>query len=150
MRFSDDLFLICGLAEPLSLLLGLVFWFCWRLLTVGWLAAAPLLRRLTLRLVSLSDRRLRLRDSLLLVVLPSRKRTWNSRKFKVKTAYRSKRTSLKPQSNRDTTFQSMINAKLSKQRFWHCHENGLIKTIQTIPHNLYVSVKSSSLYWGLG
>ena len=35
-----------------------------------------------------------------------------------------------------TTLQSMINAKLSKQRFWHCHENGLIKTIQTIPHNL--------------
>ena len=20
--------------------------------------------------------------------------------------------------------------------FWHCYENGLIKTIQTIPHNL--------------
>ena len=35
-----------------------------------------------------------------------------------------------------TTLQSMMNAKLSKQRFWHCHENGLIKTIQTIPHNL--------------
>ena len=35
-----------------------------------------------------------------------------------------------------TTLQSMINAKLSKQRFWHCHENGLIKTIQMIPHNL--------------
>ena len=49
-----------------------------------------------------------------------------------------------------TTLQSMINAKLSKQRFWHCHENGLIKTNQTIPHNLLVCVKSSSLYWGLG
>ena len=24
----------------------------------------------------------------------------------------------------------------SKQRFWHCHENGPIKTIQTIPVNL--------------
>ena len=34
------------------------------------------------------------------------------------------------------TLQSMMNAKLSKQRFRHCHENGLIKTIQTIPHNL--------------
>ena len=30
-----------------------------------------------------------------------------------------------------TTLQSRMNAKLSKQRFWHCHENGLIKTIQT-------------------
>ena len=39
-----------------------------------------------------------------------------------------------------TTLQSMMNAKLSKQRFWHCYENGLFKTIQTIPHNLYVSV----------
>ena len=43
----------------------------------------------------------------------------------------------------------MMNAKLSKQRFWHCHENGLIKTIQTIPHNLYVSFKLTSLYCGL-
>ena len=48
-----------------------------------------------------------------------------------------------------TTLQSIMNAKLSKHRFWHCHENRLIKTIQTIPHNLYVSVKSASLYWGL-
>ena len=48
-----------------------------------------------------------------------------------------------------TTLQSMMNAKLSKQRFRHCHENGLIKTIQTIPHNLYVSVKLTSLYCGL-
>ena len=45
-----------------------------------------------------------------------------------------------------TTLQSMVNAKLSPHRFWPCHENGLIKTIQTIPHNLHVSVKSSSLY----
>ena len=43
----------------------------------------------------------------------------------------------------------MINPKLSQQRFWHCHENGLIKTIQTIPHNLYVSFKLASLYCGL-
>ena len=35
-----------------------------------------------------------------------------------------------------TTLQSVMNAKLSKHRFWYCHENGLIKTIQTIPHNL--------------
>ena len=33
-----------------------------------------------------------------------------------------------------TTLQSMMNTKLSKQRFWHCYENGLIKTIQTLPH----------------
>ena len=35
-----------------------------------------------------------------------------------------------------TTLQSVMNAKLSKHRFWHCHEDRLIKTIQTIPHNL--------------
>ena len=35
-----------------------------------------------------------------------------------------------------TTLQSMMNVKLSKQRFRHCYENGLIKMIQTIPHNL--------------
>ena len=34
------------------------------------------------------------------------------------------------------TLQFIMNAKLSKQRFWHCYENGLIKTIQSIPHNL--------------
>ena len=38
--------------------------------------------------------------------------------------------------------QSMMNAKLSQ----HWHENGLIKTVQTIPHNLYVSVKLTSPY----
>ena len=48
-----------------------------------------------------------------------------------------------------TTLQSMMNAKLSPHRFWPCHENGLIKTIQTIPHNLYVSFKCTSLYCGL-
>ena len=42
-----------------------------------------------------------------------------------------------------------MNAKLSKQRFWHCHENELIKTIQTIPHNLYVSVKSAFPFLGI-
>ena len=30
-----------------------------------------------------------------------------------------------------TTPQSIMNAKLSHLRFWHCRENGLIKTIQT-------------------
>ena len=43
----------------------------------------------------------------------------------------------------------MMNAKLSQHRFWHCHENELIKTIQMITHNLYVSVKLTSLYCGL-
>ena len=47
------------------------------------------------------------------------------------------------------TLQSMVNAKLSQQRFWPCHENGLIKTIQTKPHNLQGSVKLTSLYCGL-
>ena len=48
-----------------------------------------------------------------------------------------------------TTLQSKMNAKLSPQRFWACHENELIKTIQTIPHNPYVSFKSASLNCGL-
>ena len=43
----------------------------------------------------------------------------------------------------------MMNAKLSLHGFRHCHENGLIKTIQTIPHNLFVSFKLTSLYCGL-
>ena len=45
-----------------------------------------------------------------------------------------------------TTLQSIMNAKLSKQSFWHCYENELIKTIQMIPHKLYESVKLTSLY----
>ena len=49
-----------------------------------------------------------------------------------------------------TTLQSKMNAKLSKQKIWHCHENGLIETIQLIPHNLYVIVKLTSLYCGFG
>ena len=48
------------------------------------------------------------------------------------------------------TLQSVMNTKLSKHGVQHCHENGLNKTIQTIPHYLYVSVKSASLYCGLG
>ena len=48
-----------------------------------------------------------------------------------------------------TTLQFKMNAKLSPHRFWPCHENGLIKPIQTIPHKLYVSFKLTSLYCGL-
>ena len=45
-----------------------------------------------------------------------------------------------------TTLQSLMNTKLSQHRFWPCHENGLIKTIQTqtIPRNQCVSFKSAS------
>ena len=43
----------------------------------------------------------------------------------------------------------MMNVNLSKQRFQHCHENGLIKTMQRILHNPYVSVKLTSLNCGL-
>ena len=32
-----------------------------------------------------------------------------------------------------TPLQSRMNAKFLQHRFWQCHENGLIKTIQTIP-----------------
>ena len=42
-----------------------------------------------------------------------------------------------------------MNTKLSLHRFWPCHENRLIKTIQTIPHNLYVSFKLAFIYCGL-
>ena len=49
--------------------------------------------------------------------------------------------------NWPTTLQSVMNAKLSKHRFWPCHENGLVKTIHTIPHNLLVSFKSASLFY---
>ena len=44
--------------------------------------------------------------------------------------------SLRVQLKDLTTLQSIMNAKLSKQTFRHCYENGVIKTIQTIPHNL--------------
>ena len=40
----------------------------------------------------------------------------------------------------------MMNVKLTQQRFGHCYENGLIKTIQMIPHNLNMGVKLTSLY----
>ena len=42
---------------------------------------------------------------------------------------------------------SMMNAKLSKQMFWHCHENGLIKMIPTIPQNLCEFQVSFPLLW---
>ena len=32
-----------------------------------------------------------------------------------------------------TTLQSIMNAKVSQHRFWHCHESRLIKTIETLP-----------------
>ena len=41
-----------------------------------------------------------------------------------------------------------MNAKLSQQTFWHYNENGIIKTIKTIPHNLKVGFKLTSLYCG--
>ena len=40
---------------------------------------------------------------------------------------------------------SMTNAKLRPHRFWPCHENRLIKIIQMMPQNLYVSFKLTSL-----
>ena len=45
------------------------------------------------------------------------------------------------------TLQYMRNDKLSPHWFWPCHEKGVIKTIQTIPHNLNVSFKLISLYY---
>ena len=47
------------------------------------------------------------------------------------------------------TLWSLINAKFSQQRFWHCYENTLTKRIQTIPHSLFVSFKFAYLYCGL-
>ena len=39
----------------------------------------------------------------------------------------------------------------SQQRFWPCcHENGFIMTFPMMPHNLFVSLKSASLYCELG
>ena len=45
----------------------------------------------------------------------------------------------------DTTLQFMMNTKISQQMFWHCYENGLIKTIQTIPRNLYGRFKLTKI-----
>ena len=43
----------------------------------------------------------------------------------------------------------MMNVKLSKHRFRHYYENVDIKTIQTIPNDLYESDKLTSFYCGL-
>ena len=48
-----------------------------------------------------------------------------------------------------TTLQYLTNTKVSQHRFSLCYENGLIKMIQTIPHNLYLSVKLTFFYCGL-
>ena len=45
-----------------------------------------------------------------------------------------------------TTFHSMMNAKLSKHGSGTVVTTGLIKTIQTAPHKLFVSSKLASLY----
>ena len=45
-----------------------------------------------------------------------------------------------------TTPESIMNAKLSLNRLWHCHESGFNTSIQTLPHNSYWSVKPSSLF----
>ena len=42
-----------------------------------------------------------------------------------------------------------LQNKLCQQRFLLCHENGLIKTIQTIPQNLCVSFKSAFIYYSI-
>ena len=34
-----------------------------------------------------------------------------------------------------TTLQSRMNTKLIQHRFWQCYDGGLIKMIQTMPHN---------------
>ena len=46
-----------------------------------------------------------------------------------------------------TTLQSVMNSKLSQDRFWHYHEKRPIMSTQTIPYiNLCVIVKSATLY----
>jgi len=57
-------------------------------------------------------------------------------------------TTLSP-SKPNTTLQYVMNTKLSPHRFWPCHENGPISSVQTIPHILYLSFKLTSLYCGL-
>ena len=46
-----------------------------------------------------------------------------------------------PSMNDSTTLQSKRNVKVSRQRFWYCHEKRLIKIIPIIPHNLYLSLR---------
>ena len=52
--------------------------------------------------------------------------------------------------NTAQTLHSITNAKVSQHRFWHWHENRLIKTIQMILNNLFGSASQASLYYGLG
>ena len=35
----------------------------------------------------------------------------------------------------NVTLQTLMNTKLRQHRFWPCHDDGLINTIQTIPHS---------------
>ena len=48
------------------------------------------------------------------------------------------------------TLQPTINVELRSANVWHCHKNGLIKMIPTVPHDQCVSFKSSYLYCELG
>ena len=48
----------------------------------------------------------------------------------------------------NTTLLSMMKAKHSQQRYWPCHENGLIK--RQFQRYLYLSFISASPYYGLG
>ena len=59
------------------------------------------------------------------------------------------RSKVNVEFSRIAHLQYIMSAKLSQQRFWPCHENRLITSIQTIPHNIYVSFKLTSLYCGL-
>ena len=49
-----------------------------------------------------------------------------------------------------TALQSLMNSKLCEQRFLPCNMNRIVKMIQTIPQNLYVSFKLTSVEVGLG
>ena len=76
------------------------------------------------------------------------------KKYEAKTQLRAKKIACVAEhvymvSKYPTTLQSLMNAKVSQHKFWHCHENGLIKTIKMIPHNLYLNVKLTFLYCGL-
>ena len=44
-------------------------------------------------------------------------------------------------TNKSFSLPSVVNTKLYQQRFWPCHENGLIKTILMIPLNPNLSYK---------
>ena len=63
---------------------------------------------------------------------PKKHQKANSNQAEVSLVVHSIKTKLK----HNPPVYAMMNAKISQQKFWHCHENGLIKTIQMIPHNL--------------